>query len=80
MRRQVTTRPIRTLVGLLAVAFVLFMISGIPAVKDAHGWTLADAVGYVAWFGFLLVFLAFLVCAGYLGIRRLRGSHDRTTA
>jgi hypothetical protein len=80
MRRQLNHHPIRTLGGLLAVAFVLFMISGVPAIKNAHGWTLADVVSYFAWFGFLLVFLTFLVCAAYVVIRRLRGLSTRTTA
>jgi uncharacterized membrane protein len=72
MRHQVTTHPIRSLCGLLALAFVLFMISGIPAVKDAHGWTLADVVGYISWFGFLLTFLTFLVAAAYHVVRMVR--------
>jgi hypothetical protein len=80
MRRQLNTHPIRTLAGLLAVAFVLFMISGIPAIKRAHGWTLADVVGFFAWFGFLLVFLTFVICAAYVAIRRVRGLSPRTTA
>jgi hypothetical protein len=73
MRRQLTTHPITTLGGLLAVAFVLFMVSGIPAVRNAHGWTVADVVGYVSWFGFLLVFLTFLVSVAYLAVRSARG-------
>jgi len=72
MRHQLTTHPMRTLGGLLAVAFALFMISGIPAVKDATGWNLADAIGYISWFGFLLTFLVFLVSAGYIVVRRAR--------
>jgi hypothetical protein len=72
MRHQLTTHPIRTLGGLLAVAFVLFMLSGIPALKNAHGWNLADALGYVTWLGFLLTFLVFLVSTGYVVVRRNR--------
>ena len=72
MRHQITSHPIRTLGGLLAAAFALFMVSGIPAVSDAHGWNLVDVVGYIAWFGFLLTFLAFLACSAYLVVRGLR--------
>jgi hypothetical protein len=72
MRSQLTTRPIRTLGILLGVAFVLFMISGIPAVRNAKGWNLADVVGYISWFGFLLTSLAFLVSAGYVAVHAAR--------
>lgn len=72
MRHQLTTHPMRTLAALLATAFVLFMISGIPAVREAHGWNLADIVGYISWFGFLLTGLAFLVSAGYVAVRSVR--------
>jgi hypothetical protein len=77
MRRQIQSHPVRTLAGLLVVAFALFMISGIPSVKNAKGWSLADVVGYISWFGFLLTFLAFLVTAGYLAVR---GARSRRTA
>lgn len=72
MRHQLTTRPMRSLGCLLAAAFVLFMISGIPAVKNAKGWNLADVVGYISWFGFLLTFLIFLVAAGYVAVHSAR--------
>lgn len=75
MRQQLVTHPIRSLASLLVVAFVLFMISGIPSVKNAKGWNLADVIGYISWFGFLLTFLAFLVGTGYVlvhGARRRR--------
>lgn len=72
MRSQLTTHPIRTLGILLGVAFVLFMISGIPAVKNATGWNLADVIGYISWFGFLLTFLAFLVSTGYVVVHSAR--------
>lgn len=77
MRHQLTTHPIRSLAALLAVAFVLFMVSGIPAVRDAHGWNLADVIGYIAWFGFLISALTFLGSATYVA---LRGVRDRRTA
>ena len=72
MRHQLTTHPLRTLGALLAVSFVLFMISGIPSVKNATGWNLADVIGYISWFGFLITFLTFLVSAGYVAVRTAR--------
>lgn len=66
----------RTLGGLIAVAFVLFMCSGIPALKNAtHGvnfW-----LGNVCWFGFLLTALAFVVTAVYAVVQR--NTHARGT-
>lgn len=70
--RQLDDHPLRTLAGLLGLAFGLFLVSGIPAVKDARGWTAADAVGYVSWFGFLLCALLFLVAGGYAALRAMR--------
>jgi hypothetical protein len=72
MRHQLTTHPIRSLATLLGVAFVLFMISGIPVFRDAEGWNLADVIGYIAWFGFVLTALAFLISAVYVAVRGLR--------
>ena len=58
--RQLTDHPLRTLAGLLALAFVLFMLSGIPALREAqHGGYLV--LGDICWFGFLLTALAFVV-------------------
>ena len=68
--RQLDHHPLRTLGGLLALAFVLFSLSGIPTVKDATsgGWLV---VGDICWFGFLLTALAFLVAGVVLLVRRL---------
>lgn len=72
---QLDHHPLRTLGGLLALAFVLFSLSGIPTVKDATsgGWLV---VGDICWFGFLLTALAFLVAGVVLLVRRL--GHRRT--
>jgi hypothetical protein len=47
-------------------------VSGIPVLRDAEGWNLADVIGDVAWFGFVLAALAFLVSAVYVAVRGLR--------
>ncbi len=73
MRHHLTSHPIRTLTALLALAFVLFMVSGIPTIRNATGWNLADAIGFIAWFGFLITALAFLVSAAYVAVRGVRG-------
>lgn len=63
----------RTVLLLLVVADVaLFLISGIPSLKNAnHG--LALVVGDLVWFGFLLGLLTLLVWGAVAGVRRLRG-------
>lgn len=66
---QLREHPGKTLGGLLAVAFVLFMCSGIPALKNAdHGINLV--LGNICWFGFLLTALAFIVAGVYALVRR----------
>lgn len=67
--RQLHDHPMRTLAALLVTAFVLFMLSGIPALREAQGWTVADALGYVCWFGFLLSGLLFVLAGVYTLIR-----------
>lgn len=67
--RQLQDHPMRTLAALLVTAFVLFMLSGIPALRNAHGWTLTDALGYVCWFGFLLSGLVFVLAGVYTLVR-----------
>lgn len=75
MKQLLRAHPLPVLGGLLALAFVLFMLSGIPALKDAqHGWYLV--LGDICWFGFLLSALAFVVCGGYTMARRAR--HPRS--
>lgn len=57
---QLDHHPLRTLGAMLALAFVLFMLSGIPALREAqHGGYLV--LGDICWFGFLLTALAFVV-------------------
>jgi hypothetical protein len=74
--RQLTHHPLRTLAGLLALAFVLFMLSGIPALKDAkHGVYLV--LGDICWFGFLLTALVFVV-SGLFVLARLATRSRRT--
>lgn len=66
---QLRKHPGRTLGGLLAAAFVLFMCSGIPALKNAdHGLNLV--LGNICWFGFLLTALVFIVGGVYALARR----------
>jgi hypothetical protein len=74
--RHLDRHPIRFLAGLLVLAFVLFMLSGIPTLKDATSgaWLV---VGDITWFGFLLTGLAFVVTGVVVSVRALR---DRRTA
>ncbi len=73
--RQLDRYPIRTLGALLVLAFVLFMLSGIPTLKDASSgvWLI---VGDITWFGFLLTALTFVVTGVVVMVRRL--GHRRT--
>lgn len=74
--RQLTDHPIRTLAGLLVLAFVLFMLSGIPVLREAkHGGYLI--LGDICWFGFLLTALAFVV-GGLFVLVRLATRSRRT--
>lgn len=74
--RQLTEHPLRTLSGLLALGFVLFMLSGIPALRNArHGGYLV--LGEICWFGFLLASLAFVV-GGLFVLVRLATRSRRT--
>jgi hypothetical protein len=71
--QQLRNHPVRTLGILLVTAFVLAMISGIPAIKNAKGWNVQDAIGYVSWFGFLITGLLFVAGGVYTVVRALRG-------
>lgn len=67
----------RAVLALLAVDVLLFLLSGIPAIKNAdHGASLV--ISDVVWFGFLLGLLA-LVGTGVLALvarlRRVRADH-----
>jgi hypothetical protein len=73
LMRQLRTHPIRTLAILLVTAFVLLMISGIPAIKNAKGWNVQDAIGYISWFGFLIAALLFVLGGAYTIVRAVRG-------
>lgn len=71
MKQLLRTHPLPVLGGLLVLAFVLFMLSGIPVLKDAqHGWYLV--LGDICWFGFLLSALAFVVGGVYTFVHRAR--------
>jgi hypothetical protein len=74
--RQLDRHPIRVLAGLLLLAFALFMLSGIPTLKDARsgGWSV---VGNVTWFGFLICGLLFVLTGVVVLARRVA---RRTTA
>jgi hypothetical protein len=62
----------RTTLFLLIVADVaLFLISGIPAVKDPDG-NVAIVVSNLVWFGFLLGLLTLVVWGVVAGVRRVR--------
>jgi hypothetical protein len=74
--RQLNEHPLRTLAGLLVLAFVLFTLSGIPVLRAAKtGWYLV--LGDICWFGFLLSALAFVV-GGIIVLVRLAGRGRRT--
>lgn len=69
--QQLQEHPLRTLGIVLALAFCFFMTSGIPALKNADSGV--DLVlGDIAWFGFLVLFLLFLVGTAYTVVRRVR--------
>jgi hypothetical protein len=63
----------RTLGGLLALAFVLFMLSGIPRYKNAKSWGWDLFIGDIFWFGFLICALLFIVGGVYTIVRSVRG-------
>jgi hypothetical protein len=68
----------RTALLLLVVADVaLFLISGIPAVKDPDG-DVMTIVSNVVWLGFLLGLLALLVLGAVAGVRRVRRAGPST--
>ncbi|HET8604515.1 MAG TPA: hypothetical protein VFM09_11340 [Marmoricola sp.] len=69
--RQLDHHPLRTLAGLLVLAFVLFMLSGVPAIKDAKSG-IDLVIGDITWFGFLLAALAFLVVGAVIVVRAAR--------
>lgn len=74
---QLDHHPLRTLGAMLALAFVLFMLSGIPALRDAkHGVYLV--LGDICWFGFLLTALAFIVGGLFVLVRM--ATRSRRTA
>lgn len=70
--RQIQAHPIRILAALLASAFVFFMLSGIPALRDAKGG-LDLALGDVLWLGWMVFALAFLLTGCYTVVRAVRG-------
>ena len=58
----------RILGGLFALDVCLFVLSGIPAFKNAkHG--IKDVVGGIGWFGFLLTTLALVAFSVVLLVR-----------
>jgi hypothetical protein len=60
-----------TLVLLIVADVALFLISGIPAVKDPDG-DVAIVVSSLIWFGFLLGLLTLVVWGIVAGVRRVR--------
>jgi hypothetical protein len=60
-----------TLVLLIVADVALFLISGIPAVKDPDG-DVAIVVSNLIWFGFLLGLLTLVVWGVVAGVRRVR--------
>jgi hypothetical protein len=60
-----------TLVLLIVADVALFLISGIPAVKDPDG-DVAIVVSNLIWFGFLLGLLTLVVWGIVAGVRRVR--------
>lgn len=75
--RNVLDHPLRTLAGLLVLAFCLFMLSasGQPDTfwKSGPSW-----LGSIGWFGFLLTALAFIVVAITAAVRSASGRSRRT--
>jgi hypothetical protein len=74
--RQLREHPLRTLGGLLGLAFVLFMLSGIPRYREAKHWGWDLFFGDIFWFGFLICALLFLVGTAYTVTRRVRSSRS----
>lgn len=68
-----TSISYRMLTALLVADAALLGVSGIPAVKDADsGWK--NAVGVVAWGGFLVVSVAVVALAAAVLLRRNRAA------
>lgn len=61
----------RVLIGLFTLDVCLFVLSGVPAFRNAdHGvkWV----IGGIGWFGFLLTTLVLIVYSAVLLVRRSR--------
>lgn len=71
--RLLDRHPLKTLGGLLLLAFVLFMLSGV--FKESPEW-----LGDICWFGWMVAFLAFLLGAGWTVVRRARRSTANRSA
>ncbi|HET9500825.1 MAG TPA: hypothetical protein VFO98_11240 [Marmoricola sp.] len=71
--RQLREHPLRTLAGLLVLAFCLFLLSGIPRYRDAKSG-IDLAVGDVFWFGFVICALLFVVGGVLTVVRAVAGS------
>lgn len=70
---QLREHPLRTLATLLALAFCFFMASGIPALKNATSGV--DLVlGDIAWFGFVILAVLFIVAGAVLLVRAATAS------
>lgn len=70
--RYLNTHPIRVLAPLLAVAFTLFMLSGLGRFRYATGGVDA-VVGEILWLGFLLFTTVFVAAGLYAVVRALLG-------
>ena len=71
--QQLQEHPLRTLAGLLVVAFCFFMLSA----SGQHGtfWENGPSwLGSTGWFAFLITMLLFLTAAAYTVVRRVRSS------
>lgn len=68
--RQLDRHSLSYLSGLLVLAFLLFSLSGVSAIKNATSGAL-HVVGDITWFGFLLAALAFIVTGVVVVVRRL---------
>jgi hypothetical protein len=65
------TTTAKRLAGLYALGGLLILVSGIPALKNAHsGWK--DVLGGIGWFGGCLVVLAAVVYTVVALVRRAR--------
>jgi hypothetical protein len=73
--RQLREHPLRTLAGLLVLAFCLFMLSGIHRYRVAKSG-LDLVIGDIFWFGFVICALLFVVGGVAVLVRAATGSRS----